>query len=111
MVAGRLGVRELVTLVGQLPPGCALHRALDPDGYAWRNGEELAAINAELADRTLALLEAVHSSDKGGRVRKTLRIPRPGHAQEQEGTSLSQLLAMTSKAGGAVKVDNAGDKG
>jgi hypothetical protein len=69
-----IGARRLASLIRGLPPDSALHRALDPDGWAWGNVEELMAV----------LVEMFHSANtpKGT---KPLKIRRPGASPERSG--------------------------
>lgn len=41
--------RDLLVIVRQSPPGCAVHRALDPDTWRWGLSEQLLALNADYA--------------------------------------------------------------
>lgn len=74
----RLGVRRLGALVDGLPPGGALDRAVDPDGWGsgWGNTEELLAKIAELVHLNWAQFVVTHSK-KGAQPPRPLRIPRP----------------------------------
>ena len=46
----RIGLRRLRSLIDGLPPQGALHRAADPEGWDWRNDEELLATLIEMVD-------------------------------------------------------------
>lgn len=74
-----MGVRRLLALLDGIPPGSALHRAVDPDGWAWTTTEELMASLIEVADFGNRWYIAAHiDSKKGGKVPDAIRVPRPG---------------------------------
>ena len=81
---GRLGVRELASLVTGLPIDCALHRAVDPDGVGagWSTREELAATIAELVDQSNRLFVMAHQK-KGAKKPKPIQITRPRELRER----------------------------
>ena len=58
-----------------IPPGGALHRALDPD-WAWGINEELAAVQVEMIDKLWRQTVAINSK-KGSRQPDPVKIPRP----------------------------------
>jgi hypothetical protein len=82
-----LGVRRLWSLVRHLPPGNALDRALDPDGYGagWGTSQEL---QAQLVEIVHALYCAfVQANFKlTGPPPKPVHIPRPGEQRRRMAT-------------------------
>lgn len=73
-----MGIRRLVGLFTNLPPGCAVHRRQDPDGAGadWRNREELLATLIEVVDLADRNFVAAHSK-RGARKPKPINIRRP----------------------------------
>lgn len=63
------------------------------------------ALVAEEIDALRALLEAVYSEDKNGRVRKSLRLPRP-YDEKPKQSSLAQIEAFAARHQGVVKVEH-----
>ena len=96
-----MGVRRIWSLVRHLPPGNALDRALDPDGYGvgWRTGEELQAQTLEV---THALYRAFLAVNFKGTPPKQLRIPRPGeHRKERRMATPEELFEWITSVGAA----------
>lgn len=79
-----VGLRRLASLVNGLPPGGALDRALDPEGWGanWHHAEELLAMIAELLDRDWRQTVAMNSK-RGATKPRPLRIPRPGDVRRR----------------------------
>lgn len=71
-----MGARRLRSLVKYLPPGSALHRAVDPEGARWGNAEELLAILVEVVDFGNRNFIRFYSK-KGTSGPKPIKIPRP----------------------------------
>lgn len=73
-----LSLRRLLALVGGLPRGGALDRALDPDGWGsgWTHTEELLATIAELLDLHRRQY-VVTNSKRGASKPRAIKIPRP----------------------------------
>ena len=68
-------------LVKGLPPGGALHRAIDPDGHGWSTKEELLAIMIEVLDHGNRLFFSANRA-KGARMPDPIRIRRPWERSE-----------------------------
>jgi len=78
-----IGVRRLRALVQGLPPGGALHRSIDPDGWRWTTDTEMLATVAELVDANNRLFYSAHAK-KGSSPVKPIKIMRPGKLAEEE---------------------------
>jgi len=71
-----IGARRLLSLIDGLPPGSAMHRALDPAGSSWGQLEELVATLIEVTDMSNRLYLRVHTNP-GTDVGEPIHIPRP----------------------------------
>lgn len=78
-----IGVRRLLVLVRQLPPGSPLHRATDPRGWSWTATDELLAVIAELVDLNNRLFIQANSR-KSGNGPKPLQIRRPWEDEQRQ---------------------------
>lgn len=89
-----LGVRRLYALVVGLPPGCALHRAADPEAWAWNNDTELLAALVEQVSVGNVMFMAANSK-KGTRTPKPIAVPRPGRlVKEREESKQARRVSM-----------------
>lgn len=101
----RLGVRRLAALVANLPIGCALHRAADPEGFGagWSQDTELLATLIELLDRHDRHFQRANSK-KGARTTKPVVVQRPSdiakRGQRRPATG-DELRGMIGRLGGA----------
>lgn len=93
-----MGARRLAALVAGLPPGCATHRAQDPDGYgaSWGNVEELLALLIEITDRHDRHF-VIANSRKNARKPRAFQIPRPrdrrgGRKRNATGDELARMV-------------------
>lgn len=77
-----IGARRLRALVQGLPVGSALHRSIDPEGWAWRSETELLADAVELLDANLKLHLRVNTKP-GTHVPDVVHIPRPNRPKPQ----------------------------
>ncbi len=75
-----LSARRLLALVKGLPPGSALHRSVDPEGYGWTNNEELLATLLEVTDLSNRMFYSANSG-KNARQPVPLTVVRPGAAK------------------------------
>ena len=107
-------MRRLAGLVAHLPPGCALHRALDPEGYGadWSHREELLALLIEVLDRhDRHFIEA--NRKKGAKRPKPIHIPRPrdiSRNRAKRPATPEELRRIVGEVGGAV-VEEASSNG
>lgn len=76
----RIGVRRLRALIAGLPIGSALHRSLDPTGWAWGTTEELLAVLVEVVD--LGNRQYVAFEAGRNKVPKPIDIRRPWKVEE-----------------------------
>lgn len=92
-----IGARRLEALINGLPPGSALHRAVDPDGWGagWTNQEELLAAICELIDTNNRLF-LMANTKKNAKQPRPLHIPRPRDKKPErvkaDGESLKALM-------------------
>lgn len=98
-----MGVRRLVTLVSNLPPKSAVHRAFDPEGWDWDMSRELQAATIEVLDLANAMYQAAHEKDGSGRLRKLLHVPRPTPDEEPEVASAAEIEAFFGAGGAEIK--------
>lgn len=75
------GVRRLVALVLWLPADGAFHRALNPEGWAWRSTEELLATLLELTDLGNRMYFQAHAKE-GTLAPDPIEIRRPKLPEE-----------------------------
>lgn len=105
---GQIGARRLLSLTRGLPPGSALHRSVDPEGWNWGNKEELLAGILERLDWSNILYLSAHGVRD---LPKLTKVPRPWRVEEKapprRQSSSAELVAAF---GGAVKVEKK-DKG
>lgn len=112
---GRLGLRKLAALAGNLPPGCALHRAEDPEGAGsgWGHSEELLASLIEVLDRHDRHFILAHSK-RGAAKPKALKVPRPRdllrRLRKKRPATGEELAGMMGAMGGAKLGDSKGVK-
>jgi hypothetical protein len=92
----RVPLRRLNNLIHHLPDDSAFIRAvaprLDKRPAPWTTGDYLAALIAELVDKTNRTLETVYAK-KGAPAPKPLRIPRPGDEDRRRPVSMSSAEA------------------
>lgn len=94
----RIGVRRVLALVFGLSPASALARDVNA---GWTIEMELAAVNAEVTDKQLALLEAVHAKDGDGHVRDPIHVPRPWDIAPEPSTA-DEIAEFAAISGGRI---------
>lgn len=72
----RIGARRLWSLISNLSPKSALHRALDPEGWHWSQTDELLATIVEEIDQGNRMFHSAHRDEKS-KTWDPIRVPRP----------------------------------
>lgn len=95
-----MGVRRVLALIIGLPPGSAIHRALDPKGVGvgWTTQEELMAVLIEVMDYGNRLFYSANSK-KGAKQPKPLYVPRPNRSRKRRKASSQDMKAIFAQKG------------